>query len=188
MVRKDKKKDKEKDQERSLCQCLYETLIHLNTKCVYISPENPSITHVNYTDKLRECVMAGISIADISPKEFMSIFDETYCRLVVLTNERMMIDDVILHRVHKIIFHNCIIDANIIRDKASITIWSNCISDINLSTYYIYWKGILIGRDNCPPDLDYIQNMVIHHPDVVDVDIYSIDCMIYTDDIYIEGL
>ena len=142
-----KRKKRSKENVETLCSCLFDTIIAEKNDCMYqkwdkrkfVAKDLSYVKRLDYLDK-QGC--------------------ESYCRLSVLTNESMIIDEYDYFRVCRIIFDTHIFDLNKLRDLMSITVWSNGLNDTRISKYLIYWKGNFINSDTCPPSLSIINAFV----------------------------
>ncbi len=174
-------KEIEQDQDKTdinLCTCLYNMIIKLDEGCVYDEEpiEKPNKDLIDYVGKLREYVMETNDnykkIFDI--EDFRLFFEVLYCRVALLTNEQIPTNNDTYYRVYRILYFDGILDANALRDKLDITIWSNGNHDTSRSKFLIYWKGEVVSEINCPPAMEHIHNVLSAIPELDDINVWNI--------------
>lgn len=171
------------ESKEDVCFCLYDSIINLDSRCMFEN-ELP-IRSLGYVAKLIEYIET--EEGQHEEDELELTIDGIYCRLALLTNEQMIIDDKPFFRVFRIVYFNRVMDLNKIRDKLDITIWSNGSSDFNGAVYMAYWRGILIGMEDCPPEMsdirDYVRRNQYEHRDLKYLDLWGIDACYHRDSI-----
>jgi len=136
--------------DKLLCSCLFDVIIDEKSDCMYeLVRLNKPIKKFETNDLYYVKDLGNL----LGREDYIS---ERYARLAILTNEHLNLDSKIYFRVCRIIFNMEILNLNKLRDLTNISIWSNGSSNINKAEFLIYWKGIHLGYDDCPPSLTKI--------------------------------
>ncbi|KKN90963.1 hypothetical protein LCGC14_0225470 [marine sediment metagenome] len=156
--------NKQLDQEKdiNLCSCLYDVIINLDNTCVRKTDSDIS-NKIDYVESLRHYAESTIGYSpdeECDREDFIEDYKDIFVRLALITNEQLNSEGIIYYRVHRIVFDRYIINANILRDKYNVSIWSDCHSLSSQASFLIYWKGHLLLRMDCPPDIgDILHSM-----------------------------
>lgn len=175
-----RKKEKKEESEKLLCSCLFDTIIETESDCMFQVEDEKEfrVDDLDYNKKLNGILGQH------------RIISEEYCRLSILTNEELNIDDDVYFRVCRVIFEDHIFDLNKLRDLTKISVWSNGSNYLGNSTYLIYWRGKRIHKESCPPTRSRIGDIIEQHfyyvnhrgneeyRDLIKIDIYDLESVL----------
>lgn len=169
------------DNEKILCECLYESILNGRLDCLFDENTGEGLRPLYQYEQLRD-------IENFYYEELLDDYENVYSRLVILSNEMMIIDKEEVHRVIKVIcspHDSHEFDTNWLKvaEKLPITVWATCYHDANKQNYYIYYNGILIMKEPCPPLIMLLKTFLLNgRSDMIILDASDMPRVVYHDD------
>lgn len=140
-------------------ECLYNSIISGKTNCLFRSKGN--IGNIESLDQYEFLMRVEENLSDDSG---YIDEDQRYTRLCILNNETLVIGMTEYSRVVNVTYTSSLSKLSTdwfkISEKLPFTVWSNCETAINNQIYCIYFGGYLINKNDCPPLLEDIIDII----------------------------